>query len=1234
MGRRRKSDDEAAAVLMLIIAAAILIMAAAAAAVMAIFAAFGVLYGAGLSTVNFIKLVKTHLFVRSGNIVGNAYVNYFHVHGDGVRNLKVICSKALADNMRAAGLVVNPFPNSGWFGQTISAIFKVFTAIAVFIVTVAYTPILIVALSAVFLPVWIGYLLLAIVLRLLEWVINNTYGLFNICKHCHKRVDLPIYKCPSCGAKFDKLLSSVEFGPLHIKCKCGAKLPASRFTGRNSLPAYCPHPNCGIRLSGQDATPVSIAILGGPSSGKTQLMIDMAAVLLYRVLPDLKLSYTIPADHRPEIDRLLRMFKDGVTPQITRDAMIEAVCVEVKASSWRYPQRLYFYDPPGESFSAVNKVSQHKYYANMLGAVFVLDPSTLEEVLKDYERNGKVFQIGQRGAMRPEDGLERWLMSMDRDFPGIVGKSTCTVVINKIDEPSFYEITGLKAGASDQECRRFLEKYGCVNLIKTLDNSFKKVEFFAATFVGDGGNGNPFKPSGLSQLLRRMLQLCFAERLNRNIRHILSLIWKPTVCVGLILAGTFIFMQWYSDRLVVDTKEWRWPGSATVAEKAVLQYFRNRKYETQDASFSDIRTSNPEVSYYLACLYDSGQPRLHAYLGKDDEKAFGLYKFAAELGYAPAMVNLALMFAEGRGCVKDAMQARKLCNDAIAVDYPRAYYVMGVNFRDGLWSNKSLSMAESYFKKGASKGCLAARAALGEIYLEGADGVKKNVQKGLKFLTQAAENGEPMAQASLGSLYLRKDGPVLRDASKAEYWLKQSAYRACPSGLSALGAAYLTADEFSGQRGDALFFLGKAANKGDLRAARLLGLVHEKGYKKGDFKIQQDLQMSLKWFRIAQSLDSDCSRDVERVKSTMLQSGFSKADTMTDDERRAYEKKEKKRRLQEEKEATVKGASSAIPEGVKRVEEDRGVNQKGNMGSRSRRSCFRCAGLGKVSELKSCWRCNGTAVIDAESDCKTCDGKGVFKRRVFCTKCSGRGKVLPQCSVCNNTRKVKCWNCNGKGGQYQRPERQGIGGRYMASRKVFVKCTTCGGRGKESCSSCSGYLDECSACRGAGAVVQSYPCGDCSGHGVRSHKEPCDNGDCSAGFVLARGECPSCRGKGKIPDDVNEAEDRMARTKNVMGELRWLIERYKKAYDRENPPERLQDLGILKIGVVTKDGWGRELSFNVEGNSYEIISAGEDGRFATDDDLSVVYTEPDAGLEKIKHEVHERVEEIRKRAKG
>ena len=94
MGRRRKSSDDVVTIAMVIIAAAVLSVAAGTMVIMAVFAVCGVLYGADLSTVNFFKLIKSHLFSRSGSIESNAYVNYFHICGDGVRNLKVICTQA------------------------------------------------------------------------------------------------------------------------------------------------------------------------------------------------------------------------------------------------------------------------------------------------------------------------------------------------------------------------------------------------------------------------------------------------------------------------------------------------------------------------------------------------------------------------------------------------------------------------------------------------------------------------------------------------------------------------------------------------------------------------------------------------------------------------------------------------------------------------------------------------------------------------------------------------------------------------------------------------------------------------------------------------------------------------------------------------------------------------------------------------------------------------------------
>lgn len=687
-------------------------------------------------------------------------------------------------------------------------------------------------------------------MRVFEGFVNNIYGLFNICKHCHKRVDLPLYKCPHCGTLHRHLISTVKFGPFFRTCKCGHRLPVSRFTGRDNLPSFCPHPNCGVPLASHDAVPLSVAILGGPSSGKTHLLIDAVAVLLYRVLPDLKLSWRIPPDHVAGINKLLQMFKDGETPQITRDAMIEAICIEIQSASWSFPRRLYLYDPPGESFKARQKVAQHKYYENMVAAVFVLDPSTLEDVLKDYERNGVEFQIPQKGAMPPEESLERWLLSMGQDFPGIVPKSVCSVVINKTDEPSFASVTGLKCGASDKECRKFLRKYGCSNFINTLENHFKKVRFFSASFVGNRTDSESFKPIGVSKLVSATLRDGLAARSQRHIRHLIGRLMLFAVPLIAIAAIIYASMCLYSNRLVVDNEEWRWEGRVTHQDQTLLRHFRSKEFKQLPNSFEDTHSDNPELQFYMGCVYDSAQREYGAVECKDDNRAFELYELAANRGFAPAMVNLSMMYALGRGCDKDVAKAHSLCMHAVNLGYPRAYYVMGVNYRDELWSYKNPKLALQNFQKASSKGYLKGRAAWGAMLLDGDEGIRKDVKRGLKFLTQTAELNVDEAQYKLGELYLRKDGPVGRDVKLAEYWLRKSVDNGNADGYALMGSVCLTSKDF-GTDVNGLMYLQKGAEGGNLKAARLLGLIYEKGYDKNGYSIKSDLTVALKWFRQA-----------------------------------------------------------------------------------------------------------------------------------------------------------------------------------------------------------------------------------------------------------------------------------------------------------------------------------------------------------------------------------------------
>lgn len=474
-----------------------------AAVVLGTTAVIGLIWGICRSTYNFGIALKGNLFARSGQIEENSYVSFFDFSGDGFRNIGRVCRETYARNMR--DLFQQGGRSSGCIGAVSHFVFKAFQFVAILLATIVYLPVLSAFFAGLYFLVWMMYGSMALEMRILEWSIIKVHGLFNICRHCHQRIDLPVYRCPKCGSEYPRLISSVKFGPFFRRCRCGEYLPASRFFGRNNLPAICPHPNCRRSLQSQDAVPVSIAVLGGPSVGKSHFIMDALYLLKNTVLPGMHRTCDIPDADKPVVENLTRLYEMGVSPQGTRDSMIEAICLEMKAVGWAFPQRLYLYDPPGESFKDSRKVSSHRYYQNMKAAVLIIDPFTLDAVLADYQRHGIVHTMMQRGAMAPEESVERWLISMERDFGGIVKHTSCAVVVNKTDEPSFSKITGLKAGTPSAKCRDFLRRYDCDNLVNTLEAHFRRVEFFAVSSVGKGGNGTSFKPEGIDDVLRWLM---------------------------------------------------------------------------------------------------------------------------------------------------------------------------------------------------------------------------------------------------------------------------------------------------------------------------------------------------------------------------------------------------------------------------------------------------------------------------------------------------------------------------------------------------------------------------------------------------------------------------------------------------------------------------------------------------------------------------------------------------------
>lgn len=382
----------------------------------------------------------------------------------------------------------------------LKVVFFIAQSAAVFLGTFIWTPVLVALFCAIAGLVCIGYSIAAFALALGEHLFLRIHGLFNLCKHCHAKVDLPVYECPRCHARHMNLLPGPRYGILHRKCStpgCGEKIPLLRINGKKNLPAFCR--GCGAPLSSADFVPVTIAFLGGPSVGKTMLFNALATESLESAINGHSWKMVVTNEDEDKICQMKKWVEGGVLSSTTQDRAIEALCIDADRGEGHFPLRVYLYDPPGESFSNTSKLSIHKYYNHLKGVIWVVDPFTIEEVRRRLSGRELEFESAKVGALPPEECLERWLIGMEKDFSGIIKDSVCAVLITKTDVPCFSEVSGLNMGDDDAACRKFLSDFDCDSLVNTLDRTFNKVRFFAVSATGGKREGEKFNPVGLEE---------------------------------------------------------------------------------------------------------------------------------------------------------------------------------------------------------------------------------------------------------------------------------------------------------------------------------------------------------------------------------------------------------------------------------------------------------------------------------------------------------------------------------------------------------------------------------------------------------------------------------------------------------------------------------------------------------------------------------------------------------------
>jgi TPR repeat protein len=152
----------------------------------------------------------------------------------------------------------------------------------------------------------------------------------------------------------------------------------------------------------------------------------------------------------------------------------------------------------------------------------------------------------------------------------------------------------------------------------------------------------------------------------------------------------------------------------------------------------------------------------------DPAEALKWYQSAADQGFARAHYNMALFWQNDHpGFGVDHARARALADEAIALDYPQAYNLIGDQFFNGLGVPEDKVAALSWYRKGADLGTFNGLREVGYAYYHG-NGVAADTALAQLYLERAVAAGDTRSIPDLAWLLEGNDG-VAQDLLQA--WL-------------------------------------------------------------------------------------------------------------------------------------------------------------------------------------------------------------------------------------------------------------------------------------------------------------------------------------------------------------------------------------------------------------------------------------------------------------------------------
>ena len=146
-------------------------------------------------------------------------------------------------------------------------------------------------------------------------------------------------------------------------------------------------------------------------------------------------------------------------------------------------------------------------------------------------------------------------------------------------------------------------------------------------------------------------------------------------------------------------------------------------------------------------------------MDKDLSQAFLWYQKSASQGQPYASYAIAQMYRKGEYVAGNIEMARRYYQNALSdfLELERKeqtddnlFYKIGMMYKNGLGTDIDISKAIEYFQKSADNKWSSYQ--LGRIYLFGANGLEKDKEKAILWLTKYADDGNEYAQKLLDNM--------------------------------------------------------------------------------------------------------------------------------------------------------------------------------------------------------------------------------------------------------------------------------------------------------------------------------------------------------------------------------------------------------------------------------------------------------------------------------------------------